>query len=59
MARAGYVRTIAAAPQATGRQRGRIETLPSGSLRVKVYAGIDPIGGKRNDLTETIPPGVF
>jgi integrase len=24
------------------RSRGEIETLPSGSLRVRVYAGIDP-----------------
>ncbi|WP_285661868.1 hypothetical protein [Actinorhabdospora filicis] len=24
------------------RERGSIETLPSGSLRVKVYAGLDP-----------------
>jgi integrase len=43
--------------RATGRQRGRIETLPSGSLRVKVYAGTDPVTGRRHDLTETIPPG--
>jgi integrase len=39
------------------RQRGEIETLPSGSLRVKVYAGIDPVTKKRHYLTETIPPG--
>ncbi|GHJ14185.1 hypothetical protein [Micromonospora sp. AKA38] len=39
------------------RQRGEIEELPSGSLRVKVYAGIDPITKKRHYLTETIPPG--
>ncbi|MFG3418705.1 hypothetical protein [Micromonospora sp. NPDC048063] len=39
------------------RQRGEIETLPSGSLRVKVYAGEDPISGKRHYLTETIPAG--
>lgn len=36
----------------TKRQRGEIETLPSGSLRVKVYAGVDPISGKRHYLTE-------
>jgi integrase len=46
-----------AKPRATGRPRGRIETLPSGSLRVKVYAGTDPVSGRRHDLTETIPPG--
>lgn len=35
------------------RPRGEIETLSSGSLRVKVYAGIDPLSGKRHYLTET------
>ncbi|WP_317888995.1 hypothetical protein [Salinispora oceanensis] len=39
------------------RQRGEIEEVPSGSLRVKVYAGIDPITKKRHRLTETVPPG--
>ncbi|MGC5309270.1 tyrosine-type recombinase/integrase [Micromonospora zamorensis] len=39
------------------RQRGEVEELPSGSLRVKVYAGIDPITKKRHYLTETIPAG--
>src|SRR5689334_19569412 len=39
------------------RQRGEIEALPSGSLRVRVYAGIDPISRKRHYLTEVIPPG--
>lgn len=39
------------------RTRGEIEALPSGSLRVKVYAGIDPLSGRRNYLTETVPAG--
>jgi integrase len=39
------------------RSRGEIETLPSGSLRVRVYAGIDPVSGRRQYLTETIPAG--
>ena len=39
------------------RSRGQVETLPSGSLRVKVYAGTDPISGKRLYLDETIPAG--
>jgi hypothetical protein len=39
------------------RQRGGIETLPSGALRVKVYAGVDPLSGKRHYLSETIPAG--
>ncbi|ADD45855.1 tyrosine-type recombinase/integrase [Stackebrandtia nassauensis] len=36
------------------RQRGRIEVLKSGSLRVSVYAGQDALTKKRNYLTETI-----
>ncbi|WP_214370180.1 tyrosine-type recombinase/integrase [Pseudonocardia sp. H11422] len=39
------------------RLRGGIEKLPSGALRVSVYAGTDPISGRRLDLRETIPPG--
>lgn len=39
------------------RQRGEIETLPSGSLRVRVYAGIDPLSGKKHHLVEVIPAG--
>jgi len=40
-----------------GRKRGEVETLPSGSLRVKVYAGVDPLSNKRIYLTEVIPAG--
>jgi len=39
------------------RERGEIEKLPSGSLRVRVYAGIDALSGKRNYLIETVPAG--
>jgi integrase len=39
------------------RPRGTIERLQSGSLRVKVYAGIDPVSKRRLDLTETVPSG--
>jgi hypothetical protein len=49
MARSGSTRR--------SRSRGEIETLPSGSLRVRVYAGIDPISGKRHYLTEVVPAG--
>jgi LacI family xylobiose transport system transcriptional regulator len=35
---------------------GEIETLPSGSLRVRVYDRIDPVTRKRRHLTEIIPP---
>jgi integrase len=39
------------------RDRGSIEELPSGALRVRVYAGLDPISHKRHYLTEVIPAG--
>jgi integrase len=42
-------------PTAEARKRGRIDTLPSGSMRVRVFAGYDPVTGKRYDLTETVP----
>jgi Integrase core domain len=41
----------------SARARGQIETLPSGSLRVKVYAGLDPVTRRKHFLTEIIPPG--
>lgn len=39
------------------RQRGSIEVLPSGALRVSVYAGIDPVTGRRHYLREVVRPG--
>ena len=39
------------------RQRGTIDTLSSGALRVRVYAGVDPLTKRRHDLTEIIQPG--
>ncbi|HSV64798.1 MAG TPA: tyrosine-type recombinase/integrase [Mycobacteriales bacterium] len=39
------------------RTRGEIATLPSGSLRVKVYTGTDPLSGRRHYLNETVPAG--
>ena len=42
----------AANPQARAVRR-----LPSGSLQVTVYAGEDPLTGKRIDLSETVPAG--
>jgi integrase/DNA-binding transcriptional regulator YhcF (GntR family) len=56
--RAVYTRTMTAARNGQKRRvRGEIELLPSGSLRVKVYAGIDPLSGRRHYLNETVPPG--
>ncbi|MEK6438926.1 tyrosine-type recombinase/integrase [Pseudonocardia sp. T1-2H] len=48
---------MAGSPQRRKRQRGSIEELPSGALRVSVYAGIDPVTGRRHYLKETVPPG--
>jgi LacI family xylobiose transport system transcriptional regulator len=39
------------------RSRGEIERLPSGSLRVRVYTGLDPVSKKRRYLTATVPGG--
>lgn len=39
------------------RQRGSIEELSSGSLRVSVYAGIDPVTKRRHYLREIVPAG--
>ena len=39
------------------RQRGSIDELPSGALRVRVYAGMDPISKRRIYLTEIVPAG--
>jgi integrase len=35
--------------------RGHIQRLPSGSFRVKVYAGTDPVTGKQRLLRQTCP----
>ncbi|WP_433019931.1 GntR family transcriptional regulator [Kribbella sp. CA-294648] len=43
------------APQPRG--RGEEELLPSGSVRVKVYAGLDQVTKTRLYLTDTIKPG--
>lgn len=39
------------------RARGNIGTLRSGALRVRVYAGVDPVTKQRHDLVAVIPPG--
>jgi len=39
------------------RSKGRIEQLPSGSLRAVVYAGQDPLTKRRHYLREIIPAG--
>ncbi|WP_245585709.1 tyrosine-type recombinase/integrase [Pseudonocardia asaccharolytica] len=54
---AGTLLLMAGAGRRQKRQRGSIEELPSGSLRVTVYAGIDPVTKRRHYLREVIPPG--
>ncbi|MBE1467587.1 GntR family transcriptional regulator [Kibdelosporangium phytohabitans] len=39
------------------RERGSIDRLPSGSLRVRVYTGTDPITHREHYITETIKSG--
>ena len=39
------------------RARGSIDVLPGGSLRVRVYAGVDPVTKKRHDLVAVVPAG--
>jgi hypothetical protein len=39
------------------RPRGGVERLPSGALRVVVYAGKDPLTGRRHYLREVVPAG--
>lgn len=41
----------------SARRRGSIDELPSGALRVRVYAGVDPVTKRRHDLIEIVPPG--
>ncbi|MFC7625265.1 tyrosine-type recombinase/integrase [Microlunatus sp. GCM10028923] len=43
--------------QGSSRPKGSIERLPSGAIRVSVYAGIDPVTKRRHYLKETIPAG--
>lgn len=44
-------------PRRRKRMRGNVEELPSGSLRVSVYAGIDPVSKQRHYLREVVPAG--
>jgi integrase len=48
---------VAGSTRRRTRQRGGIDELPSGALRVRVYSGMDPISKRRMYLTEVVPPG--
>jgi integrase len=41
----------------SNRQRGSVRTLPSGSLQVRVFAGVDPVSKRDLYLTEVVPVG--
>lgn len=48
---------MAKAVRPSSRDKGNIELLPSGALRVRVYAGQDPVTKRRHSLVETVPAG--
>jgi integrase len=51
------VRGSGGTPSGRLRPRGNIEQLASGSLRVRVYAGVDALTGRDMYVKETIPAG--
>jgi integrase len=55
--RIDYHHAMPPSSKARRRRRGEIETLPSGSLRVRVYAGTDPVSKRRHYLVQTVPAG--
>src|SRR3954453_16483499 len=52
-----YANPMVATTSRRRRARGSIESLPSGALRVAVYAGVDPLTGRRHYLREVVPAG--
>jgi integrase len=48
---------MARAAEPRKRKRGSISALPSGALRVRVYAGRDPVSKRELYLDEVVPPG--
>ena len=48
---------MATSSKRRSRKRGAIEELPSGALRVRVYAGMDAVSKKRIYLSEIVPAG--
>src|SRR4051812_17638806 len=57
VARSASFSAMATSSKRRSRQRGAIDELPSGALRVRVYAGMDPISKKRIYLSEVVPAG--
>src|SRR5919106_4815418 len=57
MTRIATVAPMADSERRRARSRGTIDELPSGALRVRVSAGVDPISKRRLYLTELVPAG--
>ena len=57
LTRVCYRRLMSGSTRRRVRQRGSIDELPSGALRVRVYAGMDPISKRRIYLTEIVTAG--
>lgn len=49
--------SMASTERGSRRPKGGIEKLPSGALRVYLYAGVDPVTKRKHYLRETIPAG--
>jgi hypothetical protein len=45
------------APREAPEEPGNVEQLPSGALRVRIYAGIDPVTRKRHVPSQVVPAG--
>jgi hypothetical protein len=52
-----HTSATAAGSKRRTRQQGGVEELASGALRVRVYAGVDPVTKQPHYLRETIPAG--
>src|SRR5882757_67850 len=52
-----HTSAMAAGSKRRTRQQGGVEELASGALRVRVYAGVDPVTKQPHYLRETIPAG--
>lgn len=48
---------MATSSKRRSRKRGAVDELPSGALRVRVYAGVDPVSKKRIYLSEIVSAG--
>lgn len=58
VARMAYSAAVGTSKMPRGRrEKGNIEALQSGALRVRVYAGIDPVTKRAHYLRAVVPAG--